>query len=419
MDEAARVMTEPAAAKEVRLFGLGAFFLRRFRERSAEAFREIDGARLAQLRLSLACGLLYVAVLVAGFWYVGARAGDGRLTLGDVALYVAAMIQAQSRLTFLAQVYGFMRQALLGLRRLFSFLDGAGPRVALAERGRPAPAGPAEMALAHIAFSYGSAGAPVLEDVSAHLMPSGVTALVGANGVGKSTLVKLLTRMHDPVAGVITLDGAALADYDLISWHRRIAAAHQDFARFALTLRENIAVGGVTPEDGGVTPEDGGVTPEDSAAAVERAAGWAGADEIAARLPHGYETGLTRRFEGGVDLSGGEWQTVALARAFVRNAGLVLLDEPTAALDADAEERLVARLRALMVGRTALLISHRFSTVRLADRILVLDGGRIVEEGTHADLLAANGRYAAWYEMQAGRYRDGAPSAEDAHTTPT
>jgi ATP-binding cassette, subfamily B, bacterial len=196
--------------------------------------------------------------------------------------------------------------------------------------------------------------------------------------------------MYDPTAGTILLDGAPLAAYDLETLRRRIAVAYQDFARFALSLAENVTVGAV----------DGR-----GAVSLAMAAQWAGVDAIAAKLPRGYGTELTRRFEGGVDLSGGEWQKVALARAFIRDAALVILDEPTAALDADAEYHLFQQFRTLIAGKTALLISHRFSTVRMADHILVLEDGRISEAGSHADLLARGDRYAALYEMQAGRYR--------------
>jgi len=179
MDYCARIVTEPEAAKEVRLFGLGGFFLRRFHARRAEAFAEVDRARRAQLRLSVACGLLYALALGGGFWYVAARAGAGRLTLGDIALYLGAVIQTQGRLSILAQVYGFMQQALLGLRRLFAFLDGAEPRITLALPGRPVPPSPAEIVLQSVAFSYPTSGAPALEDVSARLMRGRITALVG------------------------------------------------------------------------------------------------------------------------------------------------------------------------------------------------------------------------------------------------
>ncbi len=394
MNYCARITTEPAAAKEVRVFGLGSFFLRRFQARFETAFAEMRQVRLAHLRLSAAFTALHALALAGGFWYVATQASVGQLTLGDIALYLNVVIQTQSRLMNLAFWFGFQYEVLLHLRGLFAFLDQAKPAIALPPHGQGRQASTelqSGIEMRGVHFRYPESTLPVLEDVNARLPSGTVTALVGANGAGKSTLVKLLTRMYDPDGGEIRVDGVPLAAYELQSLRRRIAVVYQDFARFALTLRENIDLGAVEPDGGD--------------AYVEEAARWAGADEIAAALPQGFETPLTRRFEGGVDLSGGEWQKVALARAFVRDAALVILDEPTAALDAEAEYRLFERFRQLVAGKTALLISHRFSTVRMADQILVLEGGRIIEAGSHAELIALGGRYTTLFEMQAGRYR--------------
>ena len=394
MNYCVRITTEPAAAKEVRVFGLGSFFLRRFRARFETAFAEMRQVRLAHLRMSAAFTALHALALAGGFWYVAVQAGAGQLTLGDIALYLSVVAQTQSRFMNLAFWFGFQYEVLLHLRGLFAFLDQAKPAIALPPHGQGRQA-PTELQsgieMRGVHFRYPESTLPVLEDVNARLPSGTVTALVGANGAGKSTLVKLLTRMYDPDGGEIRVDGVPLAAYELQSLRSRIAVVYQDFTRFALTLRENIALG--TVELHGVDGQ------------VEEAARWAGADEVAATLPQGFETPLTRRFEGGVDLSGGEWQKVALARAFVRDAALVILDEPTAALDAEAEYRLFERFRQLVAGKTALLISHRFSTVRMADQILVLEGGRIIEAGSHAELIALGGRYATLFEMQAGRYR--------------
>ncbi len=394
MDYCARITTEPAAAKEVRVFGLGGFFLHRFHTRFETAFAAIRQVRLTHLRVSAAFTALHSLALAGGLWYVVAQAAAGNLTLGDIALYLNVVIQTQSRLLNMVMWFGAQFEILLHLKGLFAFLDKAKPSIALPTHNGVRLSEPSNAHLIEIRgvnFRYPEGPLPVLEDVSARLPRGKVIALVGTNGAGKSTLVKLLTRMYDPDDGEILLDGVPLAKYELPSLRRRIAVLYQDFARFSLTLGENIELGAVEQNGAGVTVED--------------AARWAGADDVANALPQRYETQLTRFFEGGVDLSGGEWQKVALARAFVRSASLVILDEPTAALDAEAEFRLFERFRQLVAGKTALIISHRFSTVRMADQILVLEKGRITEAGNHAELVSLGGRYAELFEMQAGRYR--------------
>ncbi len=394
MDYCARVTTEPAAAKEVRVFGLGDFFWQRFRERFAVALAEVNRIRLAGLSFSTVFSGLYALALAGGFWYVVAQARAGQLTLGDIVLYLGAVQQVQGLTYYFTRGLAFQHELWLHMRTIFGFLDSAGPAITLAPpgQGHAAPASlQSGIELRQVGFRYPESTRTVLDGVSAVLPAGKVTALVGANGAGKSTLVKLLTRMYDPDTGAVLLDGVPLPEYDLAALRQRIAVVHQDFAQFSLTFRENIAVGAYAAGGG-----------DDH---VEQAARWAGADEIAAKLPNGYETPLTRQFEGGVELSGGEWQKVALARGFVRDAALVILDEPTAALDAEAEYRLFAQFRELVVGKTALLISHRFSTVRMADHIIVLEAGQAIEAGSHDELVAPAGRYATLYEMQAGRYR--------------
>ena len=394
MDYCAAVTTQPTAAKEVRVFGLGEFFLQRFRARRDAALAEMTRVRLTQLKMSTVFSGAYALVLAGGFWYVAVQAGAGQLTLGDLALYLGTVAQAQATSRRASNMLGMIYGIIARLRALFDFLDQARPSIKLPPpgQGRPAPALlEQEVAVQQVTFRYPESTQVVLADVSVVLPAGRVTALVGANGAGKSTLVKLFTRMYDPTAGTILLDGTPLHEYDLASWRRRIAVVYQDFAQFALSLHENIAVGAYAAGDG--------------AGRIEQAAQWAGADEVAAKLPRGYATELTRRFAGGVELSGGEWQKVALARGFVRDAALVILDEPTAALDAEAEYRLFEQFRELVQGKTALIISHRFSTVRMADHIVVLDEGRVIEAGSHAALVAQGGRYATLYEMQAGRYR--------------
>ncbi len=386
--------TQPDAAKEVRIFGLGDFLIRRFRQRSNSVVKDATRLHLVHLRTSALFGGLSALALAGGFWYVATEAGAGRLTLGDVALYLNAVIQAQFQFELLVQGTNYIHETYLRLRALFAFADDAKPAINLARSGegrRPPDPCRYNIELRDLSFAYPNSDRPVLNGVGTTLPAGTVTAVVGANGAGKSTLVKLLTRMYDPTDGQILLNGIPLAEYDLDSLRRGIAVVYQDFAQFALTFGQNIAAGAAVPGQ--------------MSSRIEEAAHWAGADEIAARLPAGYDTQLTRRFEGGVELSGGEWQKVGLARGFVRDAGLVILDEPTAALDAEAEYELFQRFREIVVGRTALIISHRFSTVRMADQILVLDDGRIIEAGSHDELVELGGRYAELYEMQAGRYR--------------
>lgn len=394
MEYCAQVTTNPQSAKEVRVFGLGGFFLRRFEERRWQALRELDRVRLAYLRSNGFFGALYAIALGGGFWYVAAQAGAGQLTVGDVALYLGVITQTETALRYIGQWAGMLYEITLKLDTIFSFLDHSRPEIAL-PRPRDAHDAPGLLqegiSLQNVTFHYPESDTTVLHGINA-LLPAGkVTALVGVNGAGKSTLVKLLTRMYDPVDGEILLDGQPLHAYDLESLRRRIAVVYQDFAQFALSLRENITVG------------SGGL--ETNEERMRQAAAWAGADGVAANLAQGYDTHLTRRFSGGVELSGGEWQKVALARGFMRDAAFVILDEPTAALDAEAEYHLFQRFRELVAGKTALIISHRFSTVRMADNILVLEDGAISENGSHAELMAANGRYATLYNMQASWYQ--------------
>ncbi len=396
MEYYTRLALEPAVAHEVRVFGLGAFLLQRYRLRRDRMMAEVQRLRLREFGQALAYSGITALVLAGAFSYTALQASAGHLQVGDIALYLGAVVQAQQRAVALGNFFANLHRVQLHLRGLFDFLDGAWPAIALPPQGQGilAPArfkDGVELREVHFHYPGGSQDMAVLQGVNARLPAGKVTALVGVNGAGKSTLVKLLTRMYDPTGGLILLDGPPLANYDLASLRSRMAVVYQDFARFALTLCENIAVGDIETEP--------------DMQRVEQAARWSGADEVAANLPEGYATELTRRFEGGVELSGGEWQKVALARSFLRDAALVILDEPTSALDADAEYQLFQHFRALITGKTGLLISHRLSTVRMADQILVLDGGRIVETGSHTELMARGGHYASLYEMQAGRYR--------------
>ena len=394
MDYCVRMATDPGGAKEVRAFGIGPFFHARFRERAVAAVKEMRAVRMKGARTTILWALAHGAVVAGGFVYVADQAASGALSPGDVALFLNVVVQATTVSWGMSFIFVYGHETLLNVRKVLPFLDDAHPAIALppAGAGVESPAVLEQgIALVDVRFKYPEGDEPVLDGLSALLPPGKVTAIVGANGAGKSTLVKLLTRMYDPQSGEMAVDGTSLAALDLEEWRLRIAAVHQDFSRLALTVRENVAVGGTGDRLGDDRVED--------------AIRWAGVDEVAERLPAGLDTLLTRRFSGGADLSGGEWQKVALARGGVRDAVLVILDEPTAGLDPEAEYRLFKRFQELVAGRTALLISHRFSTVRMADHIVVIEDGRVTESGSHEELLALGGRYADLYEMQASRYR--------------
>jgi ATP-binding cassette subfamily B protein len=243
----------------------------------------------------------------------------------------------------------------------------------------------------NVSFAYPGTTRRVLKDFNFALSPGQRVALIGENGQGKTTIVKLITRLYDPTEGIILLDGIDLREYDLDDLHSEMGVIFQDFMRYEMTARENIQVGRIEVEH---AQEE-----------IEYAAEKSLAAGVVATLQGKYDQMLGRRFEGGVDLSGGEWQKIALARAYLRDAQLLILDEPTAALDARSELEVFERFAELTFGKMALLISHRFSTVRMADRIVVLEAGQLVEEGSHAQLMALGGRYAAMFEMQAASYR--------------
>ncbi|MGI8913877.1 MAG: ABC transporter ATP-binding protein [Chloroflexota bacterium] len=385
----------PELAKDVRLYGLAPFFQGRYATLFVRSMAGLDRIRRQlMLEVSLASG---ISALVTGavYLYVDRQVQFGQTTVGDVALYGGAATLLQARLlmvgfdlAFLPGVFGF-------LPSLFRILE-APPDLPVARQPMPGPR-PVRAGLNFegVSFTYPGSARPVLQDVSFALAPAQSLALVGHNGAGKTTIVKLLLRLYDPTAGRILLDGVDLREFDPTDLRREMAVIFQDFARYELTAGGNIAMG---------QPDALGNRERLLAAARQ-----AGAFDLVTGLPAGLETQLGREFGGpgtcSRELSGGERQKVALARACIRDAAFVFLDEPTAAPDADAEHHLFQQFRALIAGKTALLISHRFSTVRMADRILVLEDGRIIEVGSHDELIALGGRYAALYEMQAGRCR--------------
>ncbi len=384
------VLANDGHAKEVKLFGLGPLFLSRYRELGERVYQEDKELASRRARWAWALSLLATLAFYGCYGWLAVSAALGRIGLGDLTLYVVAFRQGQQAFQSVLSSIGGMYEHNLYMSNLFEYLAlPTGP----AAPALPAAAGRGDgVRFEKVGFRYPGQEGWVLRGLDLHIPHGQSLALVGENGSGKTTLIKLLTGLYRPTEGRILLDGVDLASWDREALRRRIGVIFQDFNRYQLALKENVGVGSVPHLD-----DDGKVR-----AAVERG----GATELAAALPQGLETPLGKWFKlEGVELSGGQWQKVALARAFMReDADVLVLDEPTAALDAEAEHAVFERFRALARGRTTLLISHRFPTVRTADRILVLEGGKILEEGNHAALLERGGKYARLFRLQAEGY---------------
>jgi ATP-binding cassette subfamily B protein/ATP-binding cassette subfamily C protein len=386
------ILTRDAHVKEVKLFGLGPTILGRYRA----LFTRFAGedAALARRRLvaGIGFGLLSLLAFYAMYALMAGRAAAASITLGDLTLYITVFRQGQVAIQQVLAAVGGMYEDALFMQNLFAFLAiPAGGEAPRATPARTLPRGPHLLELRQVSFRYPGREAWALRDVSLVLAPGEALGLVGENGAGKSTLVKLLLRLHDPTEGAILYGGVDLRDLSPADLRGRIGAVFQDFARYQFTAAENVGLG---------EPRLLG-----DRARIQTAATRAGADGVIAGLAQGYDTVLGGWFESGQELSAGQWQKLAVARAFMREeAELLIFDEPTAAIDAEAEHELFQRFRALSAGRSALVISHRFSTVRVADRIAVFHGGRLVELGTHQELLAADGRYAHLFRLQARGY---------------
>ncbi len=391
MDYLRQVGGSKEAAKELKLFNLSEYLTDRFTGLSQRIYEE----NVSLNRRRLAWG--GVLSIVGQLGYYGAYAYSifltikGRYTIGDLTLITTAIMQAMSNIQQAFSTASGVADQALFLTDLVAFFEMK-PSVESKQNGLPAPRPVLRgFEFRGVSFAYPGTTRRVLKDFNFSLSPGERVALIGENGQGKTTIVKLITRLYDPSEGEILLDGIDLREYDLADLHSEIGVIFQDFMRYEMTARENISVGRVEVDH--------------TDHAIEHAAQRSMADGVIARLGNGYDQMLGRRFEGGVDLSGGEWQKLALARAYLRDAQLLILDEPTASLDARSEFEVFERFAELTYGKMALLISHRFSTVRMADRIVVLEDGRLVEEGSHSFLLARGGRYAAMFEMQASSYR--------------
>jgi ATP-binding cassette subfamily B protein len=386
-----QLLSTDAGAKEIRVFGLGSYLLERYRQILQRSERQI--AHLARNRgiRSALTALLPAAVYTGIFAYLCLQALGRHITVGDLTLYIGLVFRSQDSLQQLMLNFSSVLQNSLFLEDYREFLR--------LQPCMPATAGAAQLALPirrgvcfdGVTYRYPGSEHDALTDLSLEIRAGETIAIVGENGAGKTTLVKMLARLYDPDSGSITVDGRDLRELDAESWRRHIAIIFQDFIQYYLTAAENIGFGQIDALD--------------DARRIQAAAELGGADTVIARFPQGFRTVLGRWFDQGMQISGGEWQRIALARAFMRDAPILVLDEPTASLDARAESELFGHLRELTRDRIVLLISHRFSTVKMADRIYVLDGGRIVESGDHDELMRGAGRYAELFQLQAAAYR--------------
>ena len=393
-------------AKEVQIFGLAGWLIERYR-RLADMFYE-ENRRLSLRRSLVGAGLSLVGT--AGYYGAYAlmliRAVRGSISIGTLTFLAGSFMRGRDAIQRLLFGISSVAEQALYLKDLFSFLEMQ-PTI----RSRPnAPPVPRPIrdgfVFENVGFQYPGSEQWAVRKVSLRLRPGERVALVGLNGAGKTTLVKLISRLYDPTEGRILLDGVDLREYDLATVRRAVGVIFQDFVRYDMRFDENIAVGEIDSAREyleGLPASDGAET--EPHPAVQSAAERSLAASLLSRLPGKYRQMLGRRFDSGVDLSGGEWQKIALGRAYMRDAQLLILDEPTAALDARAEYEVFLRFAELIGGRMAILISHRFSTVRMADRIVVLQHGGIIEEGTHAELVAHGGLYAELFTMQAAGYR--------------
>ena len=379
------------AAKELKLFRLSSYLESRFRALADKVYDEDVALARRRFWTSSLLSILGMVGYYTAYVFVVWRTLQGSITIGALTFLAGAIQQASLNIQqFFSTLTGIADQALF-LTDMLAFFDMR-PTIRSKENALPAPR-PIRKGIEfrEVSFRYPGTERMVLEGLNLTLHPRERVALIGENGQGKTTIVKLITRLYDPTEGQILLDGIDLREYELEDLYREIGVIFQDFMRYEMTARENLAVGRI----------------EDLAndARLVRAARKTHADEVIARLPLAYEQMLGRRFEGGVDLSGGEWQKMALARAYLRDAQILILDEPTAALDARSEFEVFQRFAELTAGKMTLFISHRFSTVRMADRIVVLQNGTVAEQGNHRQLVDRGGLYSEMFEMQAASYR--------------
>jgi ATP-binding cassette subfamily B protein len=378
-------------AKEVKIFDLSGFIIDRFKQLSNKFYW--DNRRLA-IRRSL-WGTFFTMLGSAGYYgayvYIIIKAIDGTVSIGELVFLSGSFQQLSNLLDGILTRFTAVSQGAIYLQDFFEFFD-IKPKIKPAEKPLPFPKKIEHgFTFEDVGFKYVNSDRWANRHLSFTLHPGEKLALVGENGAGKTTLVKLLARLYDPTEGKILLDGINLQEYDIADLRLNVGIIFQDYLRYQMSFAQNIAVGKIDEKE--------------NRPLIENSARQSLADVLAAKLPNNYDQQLGKRFADGVELSGGEWQKVALARAYMRDAQLLILDEPTSALDARAEYNVFERFAELTKGKTAVLISHRFSTVRMADRILVLDKGELIEIGSHEELLIKGGRYAELFDLQAMGYR--------------
>ncbi|MGD1931661.1 MAG: ABC transporter ATP-binding protein [Leptolyngbyaceae cyanobacterium] len=377
-------------AKEVKLFQLGTMLLSRYQAIFNRLYDEDRALTVRRSGWTYGLGLLSTAAFYGAYGWIVLAAIGRRISLGDLTMYLAVFRQGQNAFSAILTSIGGMYEDGLYLSNLYEFLEQPVPQLTGYARSGHNPA--AGLQFEQVSFTYPGSTRVALSDVSFHLKPRQKLAIVGENGSGKTTLIKLLTRLYTPSQGRILLDGRDLNEWDIDVLRERIGVIFQDFVRYQFTVGENIGVGDVQH----LEAEKQWTTAADKSTATP----------FIDSLPEGFQTQLGKWFRGGQELSGGQWQKVALSRAFMRQeADLLVLDEPTSAMDAEAETNIFDQFRVATKNQMAILISHRFSTVRRADKILVLAAGKVVEYGTHEELLAKQGRYAQLFQMQAAGYQ--------------
>jgi ATP-binding cassette subfamily B protein len=386
------VLTSSHNAPEIRLFDLGGLFRNRFKDLRSELREGRLGLARKRTWADVLAQTIGITALFGSYAIIAYTGLTGTITIGDLVMYFLAFQLGLGYIQAILAALAGLYEDNLFLTHFYQFLD-LKPAILPPTAPVPVPGlRGQQIGFENVHFSYHGGTKDALAGVNLVIHPGEVIALVGENGSGKSTLIKLLCRLYDPDSGKITVNGIDLRDVDPIAWRKTISVTFQDYVHYFLSAGENIWVGDIEQEQ--------------DPARIAAAAHYSGIDPVIRRLPEGYQTKLGHWFYGGQELSEGEWQKIALARAFFHNAGIVILDEPTSSLDPLAEAELISSFRHLLKGRSAVIISHRFSTAQMADRIYLLDKGRLIEQGSHEELLRLNGRYATMFRTQAEQYQE-------------